>query len=201
MASSLRRKMTALSIVCAVTMFELGIASEAATRSADHEHYALTHAGNSSSGRELFFDEKQTKCIVCHQVNGRGGEVGPDLSHIGGKFDRPHLIESLLEPSRQIVEGYRSSTIVLIDGRVETGIVRRQSQKHLTLMDAAGRTREIAMGDIQQRRESSVSLMPDGLLESLSVSEFTDLVAYLETLPAARSGEVRGRSRRCTSSS
>jgi hypothetical protein len=48
----------------------------------------------------MFFDEKLTKCGVFHRLDGNGGDAGPDLSAIGGKFDRPHLIESLLEPSR-----------------------------------------------------------------------------------------------------
>ena len=73
------------------------------------EQQALTTVGDPQRGRELFVNETKTKCAACHKVSGQGGEAGPDLTHIGGKFDRPHLIESLLEPSRQIVEGFRTT--------------------------------------------------------------------------------------------
>ena len=146
------------------------------------ERYALTHDGDAKRGLELYLDEKVTKCAICHQVDKRGGEVGPDLSKIGGKFDRPHLIESLLEPSKQIVEGYRTSIIVTTDGSIETGIVKQQSKTSVTLVDANGKQRVIDVGDISERKESPLSLMPVGLHDAISAEQFTDLVAYLETL-------------------
>ena len=74
-----------------------------------YQQHALTHQGDAKRGAKLFADAKRTRCAICHRVGGKGGEVGPDLSRIGGKFDRPHLIESLLEPSRQIVEVHSGS--------------------------------------------------------------------------------------------
>jgi putative heme-binding domain-containing protein len=147
-----------------------------------YEAFALTHEGDADRGRQLYLDEKVAKCAICHKVGESGGQVGPDLSHIGGKFDRPHLIESLLEPSRQIVENYRTSVLALADGRVETGIIKRESGDSVTLLDVEGKERTIATSDIDERRESFVSLMPVGLVNDLSPAQFTDVVAYLETL-------------------
>ncbi len=147
-----------------------------------YEAFALTHEGDPELGKKLFLDEKTTKCIVCHQVDGRGGVVGPDLSHIGGKFDRPHLIESLLEPSRQIVENYRATVLVLQDGRVQTGVIKQQSDVSLTLVDADGKQQVIDLADVDERQESFVSLMPQGLADLLTPDQFTDLIAYLEKL-------------------
>jgi putative heme-binding domain-containing protein len=146
------------------------------------EQHALTHEGDVQRGRELFVSEHHTKCAICHKVRGQGGEVGPDLSSIGGKFGRPHLIESLLEPSRQIVEGYRTSLIRTVDGRVLTGIVREQTDERLTLLDAANNKIGVPKQDIDERAESPLSLMPLGLTDSLTPDQFTDLIAYLETL-------------------
>ena len=148
----------------------------------NYERYALTHPGDSEVGRKLFRDEKRTRCIGCHKVEAEGVEVGPDLSRIGGKFDRPHLIESLLEPSRQIVEGYRASTVVTSDGKITTGVVREESAKSITLVDPDIRRYVIPKARVVTREESSVSLMPTGLVDVLTASEFTDLIAYLETL-------------------
>jgi putative heme-binding domain-containing protein len=150
----------------------------------DYEQYALTHAGDASRGRQLFQDEKLTKCALCHRVQGKGGEAAPDLSQIGGKFDRAHLIESLLEPSRQIVEGFRTSIVVTTDGRTLTGIVREQSPERIVLFDATGARHAVATSEIAQRETSPVSLMPQRLETLLSREQFTDLIAYLETLGA-----------------
>jgi putative heme-binding domain-containing protein len=119
-------------------------------------------------------------------VQGQGGDVGPDLSLIGGKFDRAHLVESILEPSRQIVEGYRSSVLVLTDARILTGIIRDESTEALTLVDAGGLRHRIAKSQIEERRFSDTSLMPEGLANELAPQQFTDLIAYLETLRDGR---------------
>jgi putative heme-binding domain-containing protein len=148
----------------------------------EFEQHALTHAGDAQRGRELFLNETLTKCVTCHKVNEQGGEAGPDLTHIGGKFDRPHLIESLLEPSRQIVEGYRTTTILTRDGQTLTGIVKEPTEKQITFFDASGKRTVLATAEIEQRKDSSVSLMPQNLMEALAPAQFTDLVAYLETL-------------------
>lgn len=145
------------------------------------EQHALSHEGNVDRGREVFFNET-TKCAVCHKVNGQGGDVGPDLSSIGGKFGRPHLIESLLEPSRQIVEGYRTTLIRTLEGQIITGMVREQSETQITLVEASGRNTTIEKSDIDQRQDSALSLMPPAPTDLLTPNRFTDLVAYLETL-------------------
>ena len=80
--------------------------------------HALNHGGDAKGGEKLFQTLRPTSCATCHRVRGQGGDVGPDLSLIGGKFDRAHLVESILEPSRQIVEGYRTTIVALRDGRV-----------------------------------------------------------------------------------
>jgi putative heme-binding domain-containing protein len=103
-----------------------------------YERHALTHAGDAGRGRALFFDDPRTACATCHRVGDRGGAVGPDLSHVGGKFDRPHLIESVLEPSRQIVEGYRTTILDTVDGATEAGVVKAWTEREVTLADAKG---------------------------------------------------------------
>ena len=92
--------------------------------------------GDAARGRAVFEDAKGAGCNRCHRVRGSGGEVGPDLSNIGGKYAREHLIESVLEPSRQIVEGYRPTILALEDGRVLTGLVKSETADRLTLVDA-----------------------------------------------------------------
>lgn len=153
-----------------------------------YENAALTQSGDPRIGRQLFFSEERTKCSVCHRVQDQGGTVGPELTQIGGKFDRPHLIESLLEPSRQIVEGFRTTTVRTIDGQVVSGIAKHRSSKSLSLQDASGKSIQVALAHIQEERTSDLSIMPAGIASSLTTAEFTDLIAYLETL---RSGVMK----------
>ena len=143
---------------------------------------AMTTDGDAGRGQALFRDRTRGQCVVCHRVGNEGGQVGPDLSHIGGKFDRPHLIESLLEPSAQIVEGYGTTLLALEDGRTLTGVVRDEDGRTLTLHDAAGKAQEIAVADVAARQAGAKSLMAEDLYATWSTEEFVDLVAYLETL-------------------
>lgn len=104
------------------------------------------------------------------------------MSQIGGKFDRPHLIESILEPSRQIVEGFRTTSLLTKDGSVMSGIIKERSQERILLLDSGGKSVELLPKDIEQEKISNISIMPSGIANGLSREEFTDLVAYLESL-------------------
>src|SRR5262249_49492868 len=125
-------------------------------------------------------------CASCHKVHGQGGDVGPDLSQVGGKFDRTHLIESILDPSVEITQGYHATIIETKSGRLLTGLVKSESATAITLLDAEGNQVTVPLRDIESRAVSSVSLMPAGLADGLTPGEFTDLIAYLTTLRTGR---------------
>jgi putative heme-binding domain-containing protein len=163
------------------------LADEAADKRMRYETYALTQSGDPLQGKTLFLENQALKCSVCHRAephlgNSEGGQVGPDLSLIGRKFDRPHLIESILTPSSLIVEGYRTTLITTNDDVSVSGIVKRESDNELELTLADGKRTCIPIQDIAARKESSVSIMPDALENLITESEFADLIAFLETL-------------------
>ena len=150
---------------------------------------ARASAGDPARGRAIFADTKGAGCIACHKVKGEGGSVGPDLSEIGGKYDRAHIVESILDPSRQVVEGYGLTAVATVDGRVLTGVVRGESADGLTLVDPEGNGHPIRNAEIEGRKLTGASPMPDGLVERITPGEFADLVAYLEGLrPAGGAG-------------
>jgi putative heme-binding domain-containing protein len=142
---------------------------------------AMNSGGNAARGKTLF-ESNKTKCAVCHKVHGKGGDAGPDLSQIGGKFDRTHLIESILDPSAEILQGYQSTIIETKSGRVLTGIIKSESATEIKLVDVDAKLITVPVGDVESRRLSKVSLMPAGLAEVMPPAEFTDLIAYLESL-------------------
>jgi putative heme-binding domain-containing protein len=148
----------------------------------EYARFAARNHGDAGRGRALFVDLKRLACARCHRARGQGGDIGPDLSDIGGKFDRPLLVESVLEPSRQIVDGYRPTTIATKDGRVLSGIARDETPAGLVLVDADGKRTGVRADEIEDRRFADASLMPSGLAAGISPAEFADLIAYLETL-------------------
>src|SRR5438128_156646 len=95
---------------------------------------AMNSGGNANRGKAVFV-AATAQCALCHKVHGQGGDVGPDLSQIGGKFDRTHLIESILDPSAEILQGYQSTVIETKSGRVITGIVKSESAEAVVLAD------------------------------------------------------------------
>jgi putative heme-binding domain-containing protein len=145
----------------------------------------MNRAGDPQRGKALFVSPK-SNCAGCHKVHGQGGDVGPDLSQVGGKFDRTHLIESILDPSAEITQGYHATVIETKSGRTLTGIVKSESPPAVTLLDAGGKQVTVALADIESRAVSPVSLMPSGLADDMTPAEFTDLVAYLQTLRTGR---------------
>src|SRR5262249_51392241 len=140
------------------------------TTANEYARFASTHPGDSGRGQVLFCDLKRLACVRCHRVRGQGGDIGPDLSDIGGKFARAPLIESLLDPSRQIVEGYRTTTIATSNGQVLSGIVRDESPTGLVIVDALGERKRVPTAEIDDRKVDNTSLMPSDLALGLSLA-------------------------------
>jgi putative heme-binding domain-containing protein len=146
------------------------------------EKFAMNQKGDAAAGRKIFALENGAGCIKCHKVGNEGGDIGPALSGIASKYDRTKLIESVLYPSRQIFDGYQQTIIRTKKGRVEAGAVREETDDQLTLVDSAGEKIIIKKSDIERRKFSDVSLMPEGLHTGLKPEEFADLIAYLVSL-------------------
>ncbi|HEY2587216.1 MAG TPA: HEAT repeat domain-containing protein [Tepidisphaeraceae bacterium] len=149
--------------------------------------FARSHpTGNAANGRRIFSDANGVGCIKCHKMNSAGGDVGPALDGVGGKYPREFLIESILYPSKQILDGYQQTLIKRKStGDIVNGIVRAETDADVTLVDSSGQKITIKKGDIALRKLSNLSLMPEGLQTSLKPEEFVDVVAYLESLKEA----------------
>jgi putative heme-binding domain-containing protein len=144
-----------------------------------YANYAGRTPGNATRGRTIFFGSKGAGCSRCHKIHGEGGELGPDLSGVGSKYDRGFLIESILYPSRQIAEGYAQTMIRTRGGRVVLGLVRSETPEEIALVDQEGKEHIFRLAEIDGRKVSELSLMPDNLQAALSLEEFADLVAFL----------------------
>lgn len=142
----------------------------------------LRREGNADRGRQVFFREGANACSTCHRVQGRGHWVGPDLSTIGVKYGRDELVRSILSPSAAIGYSFRSAVVALNDGRIITGLPIEETAARLVLKTATGERVVVPTVSIEERRTSDVSLMPEGLAQTLTDAELVDLIAYLSTL-------------------
>ena len=147
-----------------------------------YREVAMGREGNASRGKAIFNDETRAACAKCHSTDGAAAKAGPDLFAIGDKFPRRELIQAVLEPSVAIAIGYGATTVELNDGTELTGIIKQSTDEYLDLAIADGQKIRVAANSIKAQRGNTLSLMPDGLHQTLSREEFSDLVEYLTTL-------------------
>jgi putative heme-binding domain-containing protein len=144
---------------------------------------ALMTGGDPARGEAVFFGD-QAKCSTCHQVRGKGGVVGPDLSSLIGR-DRAWVYRNIIEPSASIHPEYVSYTVTLKDGRVAMGVVRAEGADALKVGDIDAKQTVIPRAEVEEIRPSASSIMPVGLLGAIGDERTRDLLAYL-TAPAPR---------------
>jgi len=145
------------------------------------EHARERH-GDPALGHAIFRRESGPMCLRCHVVHGEGAAVGPDLSRLARTATREEIVEHVLAPSAEIARGYGATILELADGTLLPGRVLEENAERLRVADSSGAVRDVAPALVAARRESAVSLMPEGLARTLTPTEFTDLVAWLETL-------------------
>ncbi|MGV3484032.1 MAG: PVC-type heme-binding CxxCH protein [Planctomycetaceae bacterium] len=130
---------------------------------------------------EWVYRRKELNCVQCHALTGAGGNVGPDLSGVGVNSPTEYLLDSILEPSKQIKEAYLTLNVLTTDGTVVRGVKIDRDDTRLVLRDEKGKEIVIAEEDIEAESEGK-SLMPEGLHQLLTQEELIDLVAFLSAL-------------------
>jgi len=150
---------------------------------AEHERLiqlALAGGGSEVRGREVFLNAEKSQCIKCHRLSEqKDGRIGPDLTGIGSRFSRIHLIESILEPSRTVAPSYATIAVAMNDGQVLTGVRILQTEQMLVLGDNQGKLHTLSRSEIDDVRVQTQSTMPEGLEKRLTDREFLDLLAFL----------------------
>ncbi len=167
------------SIIAAVVL--AGAISISATQAPDRatRQTALIAApgGNKAVGKSIF----EKVCANCHKFGAAGKTIGPDLSAIAAKLKKPELIESLLFPSKLIADLYKPELIQTKDGDIVSGLVIKENARAVTIVtsDHPEKPIEVLKSQIQARKKSSVSAMPDGLLDTYTNDQILGLVAFL----------------------
>jgi putative membrane-bound dehydrogenase-like protein len=127
-------------------------------------------------GRKVF----ERTCAPCHKMYGEGGIIGPELTGSNrGNLD--YLLGNILDPSGEIQDDYKMVVVTTRDGRTYVGNVAKETDRQLTLRIVGQDAVLVNKSDIQTRETTPVSMMPQGLLETLSDKEVTELISYMRT--------------------
>jgi putative heme-binding domain-containing protein len=128
-----------------------------------------------SQGRAVF----QKNCAACHTLFDAGGKVGPELTG-SQRANLDYVLENVIDPSAVVAKEYQVTIITTKDGRTINGIIKREDKRTVTLQ-TPNDVVTIAVEDIDERRKSPLSLMPDGVLPNLKDDEVRDLIVYLRS--------------------
>lgn len=132
-----------------------------------------------ANGRQMF---GAGTCYVCHRFNGEGGAVGPDLSAAGGKFSPYDLLEAIIDPAAEISDQYGSSIFKMKDGSQVIGRIMNMKEDVYwvnTDMMTPSTTTDVNVNELESIEPSPVSMMPAGLVSSMTPDDILDLLAYL----------------------
>ena len=135
---------------------------------------ALKAEGDAPAGKKLFVQH----CAKCHKHGAEGQTIGPDLSGFA-VHPKEEILIHVLDPSRSVEGNYKSYTAKLADGRVVSGLLTSESKTAVELLDAENKRHALAREDLDELKESKLSLMPEGFEKQLPVADMGHLLAFL----------------------
>lgn len=135
--------------------------------------------GDAEFGRKVFY-HPAIGCAKCHRIEDHGGSIGPDLSTIARASNREKLVQSIIEPSREIAPQFVTHTVETTDGETWSGLLESETKDgSVTLTTADGKGVFLPGKQIRARSTSKVSLMPEGLEQGLTPQHWRDLIEFL----------------------
>jgi putative heme-binding domain-containing protein len=133
----------------------------------------------------------EKNCAVCHRISNTGAKVGPQLDGIGIRgLDR--LLEDVLDPSRNVDQEFRLTTLTLSNGRIVSGLVLREEGQVVVLADSQGKEVRVPKKEVEERTISQLSPMPANFADQIPPADCYNLLAYLlaqqPPIPGSQSG-------------
>ena len=172
----------AAGVIVALASSQLVGAQTTSAPQVSREQMLETHmkdekSGSAEAGRAVY--EKQ--CAGCHRFGGIGKDVGPDLTTLTSRFKRRDILESILWPSKIISDHYQSELLELTDGTIVAGVLVRENATALLIRTGENPDKPVVVtkARIATRAPSTVSLMPEGLLDALSRDDIASLLAFV----------------------
>jgi putative heme-binding domain-containing protein len=148
----------------------------------------LAKPASAPAGQKLY----DVLCAMCHRFGSIGQDVGPDLTTVTSRFGRKELLESILWPSKTISDQYESELFETVDGKVHHGLLVRETAAALQIRTLTSpKPIVLAVSDVQSRRKSPQSFMPEALIDGLSAADIANLLAFIFSGPPKTSSAAR----------
>ena len=148
-------------------------------KQADLDKALLEVVAAPKGNRKKGIDVYKRVCANCHKSGDLGVKFGPDLTGLGDRMNKDHIIRNILFPNEEISKGYETILVADADGVTTSGFILEETDEKIVLGIADGKKKEILKEDIEERKDMKASNMPEGLTETISPGEFVDLLAYL----------------------
>ena len=142
----------------------------------------MAYTGVAARGEQVF---TKALCAACHKHGDLGQEFGPDLTDVAQRFARTDLLDAILTPSKSISDQWTAVEFVTRGKKVVAGVIVSETADNVVVQPVGAPPVTLAVKDIQSRATSKVSPMPEGLLNTLTMQEISDLLAFLERAPGS----------------
>lgn len=140
---------------------------------------AVKEKGDPARGEQVYL--ANPACASCHNINGKGGNIGPNLSALGRGLSPEEILIEVLWPGQNIKEGYHFIQVETRNNEIFQGNKIWEDKETIVVTNAGGRTEWIPVINVKQVTEKG-SMMPSGLLDGISEEDLRDLIAYLSSL-------------------
>jgi putative heme-binding domain-containing protein len=130
--------------------------------------------GDAVAGGRIY----ETLCITCHRVGDKGTDVGPNLATVRN-WSPEQILVNVVDPNREVAPAFMDYIVELTDGQFLNGIIADETASSVTLKWAGGQKRTISRQEIKRIAATKISLMPEGLEQTLSLQQMADLLAFI----------------------
>ncbi|APZ93724.1 PVC-type heme-binding CxxCH protein [Fuerstiella marisgermanici] len=152
-----------------------GVVSANRKAVADEYQPALTLTASKERGAAVF----EKTCSKCHKIDGKGNNVGPDISDTRNR-SRDALLYDILDPNRRVDPQFNEYIAVTVDGRTYNGLLVSDTGQQIVLRQPEGKEQTLARADIEELQATSRSLMPEGMEKDVTVQQMADLLEFLK---------------------
>lgn len=139
----------------------------------------LAMEGEVELGKELFVRQS---CNACHSILPNEPQKGPYLGSVGNLFNREQLITHVIDPGAEVAQGFQTYNFQLQDGSMASGFVTARDENVIELRNVAGLSQKIKVAEVAKEDVLDISMMPPGLVNTLTVREFASMIDYLQSL-------------------
>jgi quinoprotein glucose dehydrogenase len=136
--------------------------------------------GDAELGKKIFLERQDVQCLRCHQINGTGGVVGPDLTGVGKRLSREELLESMVLPNNKISKGFENLVIKMADGSTHVGMLKKEDAENVYIESPEDGMLKVPKAEIADLN-LGLSSMPPEIATQLSKRDLRNLIEFLAT--------------------